>query len=1281
MRGGLIGRLMALFVLCIAALLLPDSAVSSFLSKKNPSIPFVKTRGGFVATTYIGSVVVDRDGLITYLLHTRDGKPMMFTEQLNGARALAEAGEPSKTRVLYLKPSTDRFVRMKAYNGVSVSETQNALFELRARMWNIEKFFVVKPFSSPDRIRVSIHRAHLSLGKDGRLKVSTDAGSIYFSKPVAYQIIDGRKVFVDVSYKLYGDSYGFRVGEYEPSKPLVIDPLLASTFFGGQAELTVEKILVDKNTGNVYVAGNVVGGFYEDYTVTFGYPFFSPYINVFSNDLSQLLIAAFIGPGGDLNDIALDSQGNIYMVGYDTYGDLINTEGAYQDSFLKYTVYGCGSIVKFKANFTGIVRSTYLCGDKKDSWASIKRIALDNYGNVYVAGVVSGDGFPTTSDAYDRDFNGPDCYGGLICTDVFVSKLSSDLSTLLASTYLGGSDEDMVNVLRVLGSYVYVGGKTCSEDFPTTSSALSRNCNNGNIGCSDGFVTILDSNLSTLIASTYIGGSGYDWVNDIGFTPLGSMYVAGMTTSDDIQKVPGGYEYTLPPYNGADFQGFLMQVSSSLKYVFCFTYFDREIKGIAIGSDSSIYATGTTYTPINVNMIGALMYSGKRDIFVVRFTEPLYSVLDFTYLGGSDEESSPHIALDSQNNVFIAGRTYSPDFPVTDGSYNVNTYYSTTFVSKFDPDLAFTIAPLNPIVKPLVPYIPLSPAPFNPIPVNVVPHIDSFTANPQQGDAPLNVTFKCLAHDQDGEIVQYRWDFDGDGSVDNITYTPEAHHTYAEGGTFTAWCIVVDNASAFVKDNLTITVRAAQTPSGSDNSTGGIGFHMAGVSVTQNAVIAMDANGSVAAGTPNGSILVLDPGLNSVSDNISATGDIRSIVYGYDSSIYFTTSNSIEKFDKTKSSVWRFVTTGGVHSVPAIGTDGSVYIADDAGYLYGLNPDGSLKFKKRLNGAVTSSSVALDARRLYVADTQGNVYCFDLDGSLLWEETLGDSFNSSPAITMDGVYFAGESGKIYKFDVDGHKIAEFMLPGAVDGSSPVIASDGTMYIGSTDGYLYAMDSKGSILWKFDSSGKIYSTPAIARDGSVYFGNQDGYVFGLNADGTLRFKLKLPSGVRSSPIISDNGTVYINTEGGEIVAIFVENGGAARGIWPRFHHDNFNRGNILPFADVDKGNLLSWATDDIVKIYNAFITNGYPDGTYKPDNSVKRSEMAAFITRALGLTIPTCANKPFSDVDTGTWYCGYVKALKDAGIVKGYPDGTYRPDDVVTRAQMAVFISRAFLGSN
>ncbi len=114
---------------------------------------------------------------------------------------------------------------------------------------------------------------------------------------------------------------------------------------------------------------------------------------------------------------------------------------------------------------------------------------------------------------------------------------------------------------------------------------------------------------------------------------------------------------------------------------------------------------------------------------------------------------------------------------------------------------------------------------------------------------------------------------------------------------------------------------------------------------------------------------------------------------------------------------------------------------------------------------------------------------------------------------------------------------------------------------------------------------------------------------------------------------------------------------------------------IPFSDLT--NDYSWAYDSILSLYTHHITTGYPDGTFKPGNYVTRAQMAAFIARAMKLDIPDkCVNPPFNDVATNEWFCPYIEVIKDAGVTQGTSNGYYDPEGYVTRAQMAAFLSKA-----
>jgi hypothetical protein len=118
------------------------------------------------------------------------------------------------------------------------------------------------------------------------------------------------------------------------------------------------------------------------------------------------------------------------------------------------------------------------------------------------------------------------------------------------------------------------------------------------------------------------------------------------------------------------------------------------------------------------------------------------------------------------------------------------------------------------------------------------------------------------------------------------------------------------------------------------------------------------------------------------------------------------------------------------------------------------------------------------------------------------------------------------------------------------------------------------------------------------------------------------------------------------------------------------------GLYAQFSDIGAG---FWAENYITSLSCSNVVGGFPDGTYKPTQQVNRAQMSAFIVRAVDGTEPAdCVSDPFPDVSTGFWACKYIKRAVDLGIVSGFPDGTYRPTQIVNRGQMAAFIIKGMI---
>jgi hypothetical protein len=295
--------------------------------------------------------------------------------------------------------------------------------------------------------------------------------------------------------------------------------------------------------------------------------------------------------------------------------------------------------------------ATYLGGNGPDAGNDI---AVDADGNAYVTGDTGSTTFPATELAFDKVANGG--------TDVFVTKLDATGSTLIYSTYLGGSANDTGNGIAVdaFGS-AYVTGHTFSFNFPLAGAFDTTRV------VQEAFVTKLAPTGSTLVYSTYLGGTGADAGHDIAVDSELSAYITGQTFSDDFPA--GGFDSTL---DGSD--AFVTKLNAAGSAVEYSTYLgggSTEIgRGIAVDAFFNAHVTGQTMSndfPRERAIDPTL--GGLLDAFVTKL-DPAGAILVYsTYLGGTSLDEGNDIAVDGAGNAHVTGQTSSiTTFPVTSGA-------------------------------------------------------------------------------------------------------------------------------------------------------------------------------------------------------------------------------------------------------------------------------------------------------------------------------------------------------------------------------------------------------------------------------------------------------------------------------------------------------------------------------------------------------------------------------------------------------------------------------------
>jgi RHS repeat-associated protein len=593
---------------------------------------------------------------------------------------------------------------------------------------HLEYDFAVAPGANPKAIVLKLEGAdNAAIEANGDLVFSVKGQRTYFRRPAVYQNIDGTRQDVAGSYRLKGNSISFEIGNYDKSQPLVIDPVLSySTFLGGAGGVTLGLGIACDSSGDAYVGGETTaiftnvwtqGAFQTNYAGgTYNGDAFIAKIGPTGTNLVYL---TYLGGSGD--DLALgisvDSAGNAFVAGGTLSTDFPTTNALYPTDPTPFSVeFGfqpaSGFVAELNTNGSRLIYSTYLGGSNDTGTAEtlIEDMTIDSSDNAYLTGWTFSSNFPVTIHAFQRHFPGTNYTIGLNYNG-FLTEIASNDSSLVYSTYLGGTNaDDGIGIAVDNSNYVYITGETASWNFPTDnvptnlpSGQYINGVNNGNPGYLwDAFVTKFPpltnqpSSITNLVYSFFLGGSENDYGYGIAADTNGNAYVVGYTYSLNF-PTNNGLDCSLNSGNGntSISDAFVTKLAASGEVLYS-TYLGGSNTDIAYavaaqndGEAVIVGETGSTdFAPyVNYGSIN----SGDFDAFVAKLNSSGNALENFAYLGGSSQDAAYAVALDAQDNVYITGNTASPNFPVTTNVFDPNfgaTYYSNAFVAKlyFEPD-------------------------------------------------------------------------------------------------------------------------------------------------------------------------------------------------------------------------------------------------------------------------------------------------------------------------------------------------------------------------------------------------------------------------------------------------------------------------------------------------------------------------------------------------------------------------------------------------------------------
>jgi hypothetical protein len=542
---------------------------------------------------------------------------------------------------------------------------------------SLEFDFVVAPGARPSDITLSFpEAARLELAPSGSLLVHGPAGTrVELARPLVYQQVAGERRRVAGEYFVSGKNVAFRVGAYDRKRPLIIDPVVVySTLLGGTGWDEAYGIAVD-SSGRAYVAGHTTSADLPSATPSGG---FDVFVARLSPNGTALEYITYLGGSGDdqAADVALDGSGNAYVTGWTLSSDF-PVQNAFQPACGTCPVRANAFVTKFNAAGSALVYSTYLGGSiispDPNSFDGDRAngIAVDASGHAYVVGRATQAGFPTTPGAFQEtvaNFGDPDHRN-----DAFVTKLSPDGSSLVYSTFIGGSFTEWGFGIAVdSAGHAYAVGASDSNEFPVLNAFQPfRN------GAPDGFLAKLSPDGSSLLYSTRLGGSGWEFANGVVVDDSGKAVVVGFTTSPpaaDLSRFPLKNAWN-STYIGFE-DGFLARfdtTQSGEASLLSSTYIPGSVHDIPnrVAKDAlgNLYLTGWTASA-DFPLVNGLPipFPGFRDAFVMQFNPDASELLFSTFLGSPGFGSGNDIAVVG-GDAFIAGFTDSPGLPTTSGAF------------------------------------------------------------------------------------------------------------------------------------------------------------------------------------------------------------------------------------------------------------------------------------------------------------------------------------------------------------------------------------------------------------------------------------------------------------------------------------------------------------------------------------------------------------------------------------------------------------------------------------
>ncbi|MFN7845751.1 MAG: PKD domain-containing protein [Bacteroidota bacterium] len=644
--------------------------------------------------------------------------------------------------------------------------------------------FNIAPGAKYQMLQLNYEGADKIWLENNELHIKTSLNEMVDQRPIAWQIIDGKKIFIDCQYILKHKTVAFKLGSnYNPNHALIIDPVLVFASYSGSTADNFGLTATYDAFGNLYAGGLIydigypttLGAYDDSYNGSVQYGRTDISISKFDSTGTTLLYSTYFGGANNtevVHSMVVNSLDQLCIYGTTSSIDFPITAGSFDNSFNGGTNFQAGSngtffdngtdifVSKFSVDGTQLLASTFIGGNQNDgintsanlnfNYGDLFRgeINVDENDNIIVGSCTQSADFPVTSNAIQsvKDNNQDGC----------IFKLDSNLQTLLYSTFIGGNQDDAIYAIVSSGTDVYATGGTSSPNLPANNNSYINAFQGGN---ADAIILKLSTVTNSTPFISYLGTNAYDQSYFVQLDQSENVYLFGQTSSSSFPYIGGVYQ-------NANSGQFIVKLDSMLTTAAFSTTFGNSSgspnlspSAFLVDNCGRIYISGwggslTTGIPTTNMPLTSDAFQSTTDgfnFYLAVFSNNMDNLLYATYFGGAN--STEHVdggtsRFDKKGIVYqavCAGCGSNDDFPTTPGAWSNTNNSSNCNVGVFKFD--FSLGPIS----------------------------GDFTASPESGCSPLNVSFTNSSPDA------FLWDF---GNNDTTSTEVNPSRTFIAPGVY-----------------------------------------------------------------------------------------------------------------------------------------------------------------------------------------------------------------------------------------------------------------------------------------------------------------------------------------------------------------------------------------------------------------------------------------------------------------------------------------------------------------